>query len=642
MKRKIIALNESIANLPGALEQFIDLSEIKNLPASALIGLTESDDTQIQAQALEMLDQLVKGKLEILSKTTDKDHFDITLIRLKKLTQVSFENETYCSKFVLNNDDYRTLFSNSYKKWDVAHNVVTMLVGKLETIGVISSEIGIVSDDIHNLQKRDEIVKAIKSVCPEMVEDIYKYLIECKESDMTVTNNSKQLHAFFLPLVSQNVYNSFIDLKIKDFFRNLVEAGLADSETGFYISELNHEVLSDICSKEEFSHLNVTALHYEIFKQDQLVFNILNELRNLIQSLSENEEESFLYKMFHSIPVVNTRLDELRLFERELTMMYLKTNISQVVEDTLDGEVRVNNLDSLRENLDTFVMGDVHGHLVGLVTHLYQVGLVDKEGNWIGGEREFIQLGDMVDRWVYSPETLIYLLNLQEQARLAGGDVVILAGNHEISTIEGNQELSDHPYFDVTRDILIDAVKERLIQASHVSNGKIYTHAGIHPKLLENVGSTIGKKNLTMERVAEELNARLVAAVSNDDFNDDIFIIDPLRAIGENDNTFGGIFWNDLKTWEKADQTIISDKQLLYILKNQVVGHTFGSFKDHKAFMEKNDFALITMDFAFSPHYGEEQISGAIVGGKFVLVKDALSTEGNKYWGVKQLFPDNE
>lgn len=636
MRKKLIALDE---NIESSLEKFINLDEINGLPVSTLIKLADSRDPEVQLKSLVTLDRLIKENFEIVANTTDKDHFELALNRLKKLTQLSYENETYCSKFITNNDDFRTLFGNAYGERDVAHSVVKMLVRKLEANGIVSPDMGSVIKDISDTDQRDSVVNVIKSVCPEIVGDIYSYLIECKNKDITVTLNSKKLHDLVLPLVSENVYESFVDLKIKDFSRALVEEGLVDSETGFYLSGINFEALKEICSREEFSKVNVTALHYEIFKQDQLTFNIMNELRNLVGSLGEVEEHSFLYNMFHSVPVVNTRLSELKEFKEELTMMYFETNISQIIAEQLDDEVLVDNLNFLRDDLDTFVLGDVHGHLVGLVTHLYQVGLVDREGNWIGGDKEFIQLGDMVDRWVYSPETLLYMLDLQQQAREAGGDVVILAGNHEVSMLEGNQELSDHPYFDITRDVLIEAVKDGLIKASHVSNGKIYTHAGIHPELLKKLECSIGKNNLTMESVAEELNKRLVKAVDNNDFSDDIFIIDPERLVG-GDTEYGGVFWNDLKTWEKADKSMIDNDVLLYILNNQVAGHTFGDFQDHMKYMERNDFAIITMDFAFSPYYGGEQISCAIVDDEFVLVKDSLDKDDKKYWATKKILPN--
>ena len=39
--------------------------------------------------------------------------------------------------------------------------------------------------------------------------------------------------------------------------------------------------------------------------------------------------------------------------------------------------------------------------------------LIDKKGNWIGGTRKLVQLGDILDRGRYSVEVYMFLKKLQ-------------------------------------------------------------------------------------------------------------------------------------------------------------------------------------------------------------------------------------
>lgn len=82
-------------------------------------------------------------------------------------------------------------------------------------------------------------------------------------------------------------------------------------------------------------------------------------------------------------------------------------------------------------------VGDVHGAIDELRALLHEVGLIDVEGNWSGGDDVLVQTGDFVDRGVGVRDVMELLIRLQGQAREAGGEVVVLLGNHEIMDLVG-------------------------------------------------------------------------------------------------------------------------------------------------------------------------------------------------------------
>ncbi|HVS03601.1 MAG TPA: metallophosphoesterase [Thermoanaerobaculia bacterium] len=80
-------------------------------------------------------------------------------------------------------------------------------------------------------------------------------------------------------------------------------------------------------------------------------------------------------------------------------------------------------------------IGDVHGSLDGLQSILGTAGLLDAEGHWAGGDATLVQTGDLLDRGVDVRGVMDLLMRLQPEAKAAGGEVVVLLGNHEIMNL---------------------------------------------------------------------------------------------------------------------------------------------------------------------------------------------------------------
>lgn len=78
------------------------------------------------------------------------------------------------------------------------------------------------------------------------------------------------------------------------------------------------------------------------------------------------------------------------------------------------------------------VIGDLNGQFEILVRLLKGLRLMDRRGIWRGGKGVLIQIGDTVNRGPGSRASMDLLLELKDQAREAGGDVIWLLGNHEV------------------------------------------------------------------------------------------------------------------------------------------------------------------------------------------------------------------
>jgi TPR repeat protein len=83
-------------------------------------------------------------------------------------------------------------------------------------------------------------------------------------------------------------------------------------------------------------------------------------------------------------------------------------------------------------------VGDVHGDYEQFTEVLASAGLIDGNGDWIGGKTHLVQTGDVVDRGPDSRAVMDLLMKLEKQAAAAGGAVHALIGNHEAMNVYGD------------------------------------------------------------------------------------------------------------------------------------------------------------------------------------------------------------
>jgi hypothetical protein len=77
-------------------------------------------------------------------------------------------------------------------------------------------------------------------------------------------------------------------------------------------------------------------------------------------------------------------------------------------------------------------IGDIHGAWEPFVGILQAADLIGADRKWTGATSTFVQTGDYLDRGGGVRQDLDLLMDLERQARSAGGRVEVLLGNHEV------------------------------------------------------------------------------------------------------------------------------------------------------------------------------------------------------------------
>ncbi len=83
-------------------------------------------------------------------------------------------------------------------------------------------------------------------------------------------------------------------------------------------------------------------------------------------------------------------------------------------------------------------IGDLHGDLEAAKLALRAAGAIDAKDAWSGGKLVLVQTGDQVDRGDDDRAILDLFERLKGEAKAAGGQVLALAGNHELMNAQGD------------------------------------------------------------------------------------------------------------------------------------------------------------------------------------------------------------
>jgi hypothetical protein len=120
-------------------------------------------------------------------------------------------------------------------------------------------------------------------------------------------------------------------------------------------------------------------------------------------------------------------------------------------------------------------IGDVHGDFDALVAILQQAGLINAEHQWIGGDATLVQTGDFLDRGPKSRQVMDLLMELEKQASKAGGQVVVLLGNHEVMNIVGDLRYVSPEEYSSFADQDSEKKRQRAYRAAQ-EQAKQYAH----------------------------------------------------------------------------------------------------------------------------------------------------------------------
>lgn len=97
-------------------------------------------------------------------------------------------------------------------------------------------------------------------------------------------------------------------------------------------------------------------------------------------------------------------------------------------------------------------IGDLHGDFEAWDETAQAAGLIDEDGIWRGGETVLVQLGDLTDRGPDSLKIIRHLQRLTQQADKAGGQVIVLLGNHEAMNVTGDLRYVHPGEYEAFRD----------------------------------------------------------------------------------------------------------------------------------------------------------------------------------------------
>lgn len=105
-------------------------------------------------------------------------------------------------------------------------------------------------------------------------------------------------------------------------------------------------------------------------------------------------------------------------------------------------------------------VGDVHGDFGQLVAVLRSAGVLNTHNRWSGGKTHLVQVGDLPDRGPDTRKIFDLMIDLEKQARRAGGAVHALIGNHEAMNVYGDLRYVTPEDFASFRDANSEKVRE--------------------------------------------------------------------------------------------------------------------------------------------------------------------------------------
>ena len=111
-------------------------------------------------------------------------------------------------------------------------------------------------------------------------------------------------------------------------------------------------------------------------------------------------------------------------------------------------------------------VSDVHGDYAVFVQVLQQAGVIDARRRWKGGSTVLVQTGDVPDRGPHSRKVMDLLIELEKQARKAGGQVHALLGNHEVMNMLGDVRYVTAEEYDSYKSADAEALREQVFLAS--------------------------------------------------------------------------------------------------------------------------------------------------------------------------------
>lgn len=205
-------------------------------------------------------------------------------------------------------------------------------------------------------------------------------------------------------------------------------------------------------------------------------------------------------------------------------------------------------------------IGDLHGDLNAARKALQAAGAIDETDKWIGGDLVLVQTGDILDRGDGESKIFALFESLSTQAKAAGGNIVMLDGNHELMN-------AAHDFRYVTPGGMTDfggdraaafapggtwAKKLAMHNVVAIVDGNVFSHAGVLPEWVTHVDD---------ENLAARCWLDGQAGTSSD----------PPRMLASEDSP---VWQREYGIPDKVDCARLSDALTRLGAKRMIVGHT--------------------------------------------------------------------
>lgn len=139
-------------------------------------------------------------------------------------------------------------------------------------------------------------------------------------------------------------------------------------------------------------------------------------------------------------------------------------------------------------------ISDIESNYKTFRNFLINNGVIDKKLTWTFGKNHLVLVGDFIDRSYFTTQVLWFIYKLEQEARLKGGTVHYILGNHEIMNMQG-----DHRYAKTKYNYIASILNKKQFELYDNSsflgrwleskntlelvNGNLFVHGGLSPKI---------------------------------------------------------------------------------------------------------------------------------------------------------------
>lgn len=256
-------------------------------------------------------------------------------------------------------------------------------------------------------------------------------------------------------------------------------------------------------------------------------------------------------------------------------------------------------------------IGDLHADLANARRAFRLAGSIDDRDSWIGGPLVIVQTGDFIGRGKEDRPVLDFMLEIQAQAKAAGGAVHILLGNHEVFAARPDHRWVDPDAFEDFRalpDLPLTHPRLSGLPAAERPRAAAFMPGGIYARRLAafpavlRVGDTVfahgGVLPLWARYGVDRINADVRDWLSGRAADE------PASTLGLDDGSLDdGVMWSRHFAAAPESMACALLKESLSILgaKRMVVAHTV-----QKSITSRCGGQLWTIDVGISRYYGGE------------------------------------